>query len=327
MTETLLHRAAQGDEHAFRELTDPYRRELQLHCYRMLGSMQDAEDALQETMIGAWRGLSGFEGRASVRGWLYRIATNCCLNARRSRREPATPEAPFEVPPPTRMSELTWLEPYPDHELPDPAPGPEARYATREAVELAFIVALQHLPPRQRAALVLRDVLGFRAREVAEMLQSSEEAVKGALKRARVALDERPRPAAPDAAQERELLARFSAALAADDVEALVALLTEDALLTMPPSPLEYVGREAIRSFLVPLYGWRSGQPVTLVASRANNQHAFAAYRTDPQSGVAHAIGLYVPTLAGDRVSVITVFLGSDPLARLGLPRTLADRD
>src|SRR5947209_7909615 len=166
-----LTRARAGDQAAFRELTAPYQRELQLHCYRILGSLQDAEDALQETLVSAWRGLASFEERASLRAWLYRIATNRCLNILRERGRRPRPNAtlPFDPPPPTRLSELTWLEPYPDELLegiPDSDPGPDAHYETREAIGLAFITALQRLPPRQRAVLVLRDVLGFRAAEV-----------------------------------------------------------------------------------------------------------------------------------------------------------------
>jgi RNA polymerase sigma-70 factor (TIGR02960 family) len=196
MSQSTLARARAGDQQAFREFTDPYRRELQLHCYRMLGSLQDAEDMLQETLVAAWRGLARFEGRASIRAWLYRIATNRCLNALRDagRRPPPAPVAPFEPPAPTRYGEPTWLQPYPDvllEGIADDSPGPEARYQTREAIELAFVAGLQRLPPRQRAALVLRDVLGFHTAEVAAVLDSSEASVKGALHRARATLDER----------------------------------------------------------------------------------------------------------------------------------------
>src|SRR5689334_15352378 len=180
MGQSLLARAAQGEQEAFRELTDPYRRELQLHCYRILGSLQDAEDALQETLVAAWGALDRFEERASVRTWLYRIATNFCLNHRRDAARRPRAALPFTPPPPTRLGEVTWLEPYPDallDGLPDRAPGPDARYETREAVGLAFVTALQRLPARQRVALVLRDVLGFRAAEAAEVLETSEATV------------------------------------------------------------------------------------------------------------------------------------------------------
>ena len=221
MGQSLLTRAAQGEQEAFRELTDPYRRELQFHCYRILGSMQDAEDALQETLLSAWRGLSGYEGTASLRAWLYRIATNRCLDALRAlgRRSPPAPEPPFAPPEPTRLGEVTWLQPYPDALLEgiiDTAPGPDARYQTRETVELAFVAALQHLPPRQRAVLLLRDVLGFHAAEVADTLETSEDSVKSALRRARVTTErlfpasDRGRAPEPNSPTEHELVRRFA---------------------------------------------------------------------------------------------------------------------
>jgi RNA polymerase sigma-70 factor (TIGR02960 family) len=218
-----LTRARAGDGDAFRELTDPFRRELQLHCYRMLGSVQDAEDMVQETLLAAWRGLEQFEGRSSLRAWLYRIATNRCLNALRGRRRrPREVPTMVQPPEPTRLSEPIWIEPYPDvllDDVADPAPGPQARYETREAVGLAFVTAVQHLPPRQRAVLVLRDVLGFSGAEAANMLDTSEAAVKAALQRARATLDEhRPRGGresapAPGSRRERELVDRFTAAV------------------------------------------------------------------------------------------------------------------
>jgi RNA polymerase sigma-70 factor (TIGR02960 family) len=276
VSERLLMRAAEGDDEAFRELTDPHRRELHVHCYRMLGSMQDAEDVLQETMLGAWRGLQRFEERASLRAWLYRIATNRCLNALRDagRRPPPSLELPFDAPEPTRVGEPSWLEPYPDALLEgiiDASPGPDARYETRETVELAFIAALQHLPPRQRAALMLRDVLGFRAAEVADMLDSSVDSVKSALKRARATLEQRlptshrDRSTLPSSAAERELVRRFADAFQADDIKGIVALLTEDAWLTMPPTTLEYQGRSVIASFLREVAIWRRGQRYRLI--------------------------------------------------------------
>ncbi|MBV9796715.1 MAG: RNA polymerase subunit sigma-70, partial [Solirubrobacterales bacterium] len=245
MTEATLSRARAGDEVAFRELTDPYRRELQVHCYRILGSVQDAEDLVQETLLAAWRGLAGFEERASVRSWLYRIATNRCLNALRdSERRPK--EVRRDLPPPTRVTEPLWLEPYPDtmlEDMPDTAPGPEARYETRESIALAFVTGLQYLAPRQRAVLVLRDVLGFQAGEVADMLETSEASVNSALQRARATLDSRApragreRAPLPRSPEERELLAQFTDKFEDGDVDGIVALLTQDALLTMPPEP------------------------------------------------------------------------------------------
>ena len=236
-----------------RELVEPYRRELRVHCYRMLGSLTDAEDVLQETLLAAWRGLAGFEGRASVRAWLYRIATNRCLNAMRDakRRVPVEPVPPFQPPEPSRRGEITWLQPYPDALLDgiaDTAPGPEARYQAMEAVELAFVSALQRMPPRQAATLVLRDVLGFPAGEVADMLDTTPTAVKGALQRARAALDHdaATRAPRPGADQERVLGRRFAEAFIAADIEGVVALLTDDAWLSMPPAPHEYHGIDAI---------------------------------------------------------------------------------
>ena len=247
MTEQTLARARAGDEDAFRELTDPYRRELQLHVYRIVGSAQDAEDLLQETLLAAWRGLERFEERASVRAWLYRIATNRSLDAlRASRRRPEDLQRMTEPPEPTRRAEPIWLEPYPDvlfEGIPDQAPGPEARYETREAIALAFIVGLQHLPPQQRAVLVLRDVLGFRAEEVAEMLDTTATSVNSLLRRARAAFESR-LPAAgreraplPDSKPERDVVGSFADAVEAGDIDAMVALLTDDAWLTMPPEP------------------------------------------------------------------------------------------
>src|SRR5262245_42458243 len=194
MTDPALARARAGDEHAFRELVEPYRRELQVHCYRILGSVQDAEDLLQETLVAAWRGLGGFEERASVRVWLYRIATNRCLNALRDRRRRPQESAMVEPPEPTRLSEPLWLEPYPDvllDGLGDTSLGPESRYEATEAIALAFVAALQHLPPRQRCALVLRDVLGLPSRDVAGILEVTEASVKSALQRARTTLRDR----------------------------------------------------------------------------------------------------------------------------------------
>jgi RNA polymerase sigma-70 factor (TIGR02960 family) len=335
VNERLLMRAAQGDEAAFRDLTDPHRRELQVHCYRILGSMQDAEDVLQETLLAAWRGLERFEQRSSLRAWLYRIATNRSLNALRDagRRPPPALEFPFDTPQPTRMGEPTWVEPYPDillESIIDAAPGPDARYETRETVELAFIAALQHLPPRQRAALVLRDVLGFHAAEVAETLDSSVSSVKSALQRARATLEQCLPPTdhdrlLPDSPAERELVRRFADAFQADDINGVVGLLTEDAWLTMPPSPLEYQGPVLIASFLRDVATWRHGQRYRLVPTRANTQPAFGCYRTDAHAPIAHATGLVVLTLQGGRIVAITQFMNPSILSSFGLPRTLRD--
>jgi RNA polymerase sigma-70 factor (TIGR02960 family) len=327
-----VERARAGDGDAFRELTEPYRRELQVHCYRMLGSVQDAEDAVQDTLLAAWRGLGGFEGRASVRTWLYRIATNRCLNTlRSSSRRPATEwNVPGVIPPePTRLGEVTWLEPFPDSLLADAAaqpPGPEARYEQAEAISLAFVTALQVLPPRQVAVLILRDVLGFHATEVAGMLDTTAEAVTSALKRARASLEHQRRPAggrepppASGSAAEDAIAAKFTSAWQAADIEALVALLTDDVFISMPPIPYEYVGRNLAASFCGSLF--RAGRRFDLVPTRANGQPAFGAYLAAP-SGVRRGTGLYVLTLTGDRICAMTNF-DAGTLAWFGLPPSL----
>jgi RNA polymerase sigma-70 factor (TIGR02960 family) len=334
VTEDALARARAGDERAFRELTDPYRRELQLHCYRIVGSVEDAEDLVQETLLAAWRGLERFEGRASVRNWLYRIATNRSLNMLRDRsRRPREVPPMVEPPEPTRRAEPVWLEPYPDtllEGLADSAENPEVRYETKESVALAFVAALQHLPPQQRAVLVLRDALGFRAAEVAEMLETSEAAVKGALQRARAAVDERLGPShlesapAPHSAAERKLASRFAGAVESGDVDAVVSLLTDDAWLTMPPQPLEYQGHAAIAEFLRQRADLR-GHPLRLVPTRANGQPAFGCYLPSPQTVIARPYGFMVLTLAGERISAITWFADSSVFPQFGLPRSLRD--
>jgi RNA polymerase sigma-70 factor (TIGR02960 family) len=334
MTEATLSRARAGDEQAFRELTDPYRRELQLHCYRILGSLQDAEDLLQETMLAAWTGLEKFEGRSSLRAWLYRIATNRCLNALRdSQRRP--PDVRRDLPRPTRMTEPLWLEPYPDtllEGIADESPGPEARYEVKESIALAFVGGLQSLPPRQRAVLVLRDVLGFQASEVAEMLDTSEPSVNSALQRARATLDARlpvarDRAPVPQSTRERELLGRFVVAFESGDVDRLVAILTDDALLTMPPQPLEYQGQRAIAEFLADRFATHGHRRAWLVPTRANGQPAFGHYIEDAHAPIGRFFGVLVLTLEGDRIAGLTRFGDTAILPRFGLPRTLpADR-
>jgi RNA polymerase sigma-70 factor, ECF subfamily len=334
VSEDALSRARAGDEDAFRELIGPYRAELKLHCYRILGSLQDAEDQVQETLLAAWRGLEGFEGRASLRTWLYRIATNRCLNALRDRgRRPREVSSMGEPPEPTRRAEPTWLEPYPDvllERLADAAPGPEARYETSESIGLAFVAALQHLPPRQRAALVLRDVLGFHTAEVAQMLDSSEASVKGALRRARAALDERQslraheRASLPRPARERELVGRFAAAVERGDTDGVVALLTDDAWLTMPPQPYEYQGRQAIARFLH-FSEARRGTPLRLVPTSANGQPAFGCYLPDAHAPIARPYGLMILTVTGDGISAIAWFGERSLFPHFGLPRTLPE--
>jgi RNA polymerase sigma-70 factor (TIGR02960 family) len=332
VTERTLARARAGDDDAFRELTDPYRRELQLHVYRIVGSAQDAEDLLQETLLAAWRGLEQFQGRASVRTWLYRIATNRSLDAlRASRRRPEDLQRMTEVPEPTRRAEPIWLEPYPGvlfEGIPDDAPGPEARYETKEAIALAFIVGLQHLPPQQRAVLVLRDVLGFRAGEVAEMLDSTEDSVNSLLRRARAAFESR-LPAAgreraplPNSKLERDVIGSFADAIEAGDIDAVVALLTDDAWLTMPPEPWEYQGPTAIAAFIRSREAHLGGR-LRLVPTRANSQPAFGCYLPSPQTEIARPRGLMVLTLVGDRISAITWFADSSVFPHFGLPRML----
>jgi RNA polymerase sigma-70 factor (TIGR02960 family) len=327
----LIDRAQAGDEQAFSQLVEPYQRELQVHCYRILGSAQDAEDAVQETLLTAWRSFGGFEQRSSLRTWLYRIATTRSLNALRSasRRPPAQwPNRDVSPPEPTRLGEITWLEPYPDvllDELPDTAPGPQARYEAREAISLAFVTALQLLPPRQRAALILRDVLDFRASEAADILAASEQSVESSLKRARATLARHlpppgQEPPLPHSRAEQELVDRLTRAFEAADVDGIVALLTDDAWLTMPPVPLEYQGRELCTRFFTLVFAL--GRRYRLVATRANGQPAFGIYVFDPHAPVLHANGLIVITLAGGRLSRIDRFDNS-VLARFGLPRSL----
>jgi len=326
MTTELLTRARAGDDQAFRDLTAPYRRELLVHCYRMLGSFEDAEDALQETLLAAWQGVRGFEERASVRTWLYRIATNRCLNARRSTLRRAAREGKewdvpgIRPPEPTRLGEVVWLQPLPDHLLDDP----EARYEQRESVSLAFVTALQLLPPRQVAVLVLRDVLGFPAKEVAEMLDSTVESVTSALKRARATLQrqapsDREAPPPSGSPAETELVTAFVTAYEASDVDAVVALLTDDVLVSMPPVPFEYEGREAAAGFCAAVI--RPDRTFRLLPTRANRQVAFGIYLLGPD-GVFHGTGLLVLALAGDRVCALTRF-ESGTLAWFGLPRSL----
>jgi RNA polymerase sigma-70 factor (TIGR02960 family) len=334
MTADLLARARNGDADAFGELVGPHRRELEVHCYRILGSVSEAEDVLQEALLAAWQGLGGFEGRASVRTWLYRIATTRSLNAlRAARRRPQTdwPPPGTGAPEPTRLGETPWLEPCPDtflEGLADGGAGPDARYEASEAISLAFITALQKLPPRQRAVLILRDVLDFPGREVGGILGTTEESVKSALKRARATLqrqlppsDGRDPPPPPGSAAERNLVNRLTRAYASNDVNGLVALLTEDVLMTMPPIPLEYLGRDLVAQFLRAAI-FRPGATCRPVPTRANGQPALAMYVLDQRSGIARASGVLVFALSGSRVSAITRF-DDTVLPRFGFPATL----
>src|SRR5580692_7705240 len=336
VTADLLSQARAGDGEAFRELTGRYQRELQVHCYRMLGSFQDAEDTLQETMLAAWQGIGGFtEERASLRTWLYKIATNRCLNARRAAsRRPAREwdMSQFEAPVPTPRDEAVWLQPFPDAFLEgavDRPPGPAARYEQSEAISLAFVAALQALPPRQVAVLIFRDVLGFHASEVAGMLEVTVESVNSALKRARASLQRRQQPAAghqpPPAARspaEDAIVALFARAWESADLDALVALLTDDVFIAMPPVPFGHQGRDDVTRYCASLFG--AGRRFDLVPTRANGQPAFGAYLRDP-AGIRHAAGFWVLTLAGDRICAMTRFEAS-VLPWFGLPRTLPSR-
>ncbi|GAA0268651.1 RNA polymerase subunit sigma-70 [Actinomadura nitritigenes] len=337
-TTALLARARAGDHNAFRDLVQGHSHELQVHCYRILGSLQDAEDALQETLLSAWRNLGGFGRRSSLRTWLYKIATNRCLSmlradGRRPRVAPPLPEA--ALPEPTGAADAPpWLEPYPDvllDHLVDQRPGPEARYEATEAISLAFITALQLLPPRQRAALVLRDVLGYHAAEAAQMLDTTREAVNSALKRARATVDDHladsgssgsRRPARqPDTAAEHRLVARFTDALERADLDALIELLVTDVRLSMPPAMLEYRGIESARRIFAAV-SFRPGRAYRVVPTRANGQPAFGLYLADPHAAVHRAYCLLVVTTASDRITAITSF-STNVMTRFGLPRTL----
>ncbi len=326
-------------EREYHDLVEAHRAELHAHCYRMLGSVHDAEDALQDALLRAWRGLGRFEGRSSRRTWLYRIATNACLDsiARRSRRAmpmdlgPATEPGDGLAPP---LVESVWIEPYPDGAL-------EAA-EEREGVELAFVAAIQHLAPRQRAVLILRDVLGFSAREVAEALDSTVASVNSALQRAHAAVDER----LPERTQQetlralgddalRDLVGRYTDAWERGDVDAIVAMLTEDAVITMPPMPTWFAGRPAVAAFLRDVAFARRWDPeagvfvegerdVRVVPARAGGQVALATYRRPPGAGAHVAQALQVLTLRGDRVAEIHGFVTPERFARFGLPASLA---
>lgn len=309
MVEDLVELARAGDARAFREVTEPHRRELLVHCYRMLGSYQDAEDALQDTLLSAWQGIGAFQGRASLRTWLYRIATNRCLNLRRaeSRRPAQEWNVPGVTPPePSRLGEVVWLQPFPD--------DPSERVERSEDLSLAFVTALQLLPPRQVAVLVLRDVLGFPAAEVADMLDTSLDSVNSALKRARSRL---PAPE-PVVAPSDALVAEFVRAYEAADVDAVVALLTDDVFISMPPMPFEYEGRALAAGFCASILG--TGRRFSLVPTRANGQLAFGTY-LHGADGVTHGTGLLVLTVRQDGISALTRF-ESSVLAWFGLPRT-----
>ena len=324
-----LQRARSGDGQAFAELVQPYRRELHVHCYRMLGSFDDADDALQETLLAAWRGLTAFQARASVRTWLYRVATNTCLNQLRaaSRRPQLAMSMPTSGPAPTGSETVTWLQPYPDlllDGLPDDDPGPEARVERHEAVSLAFITALQLLSPRARAVLVLRDVLGFTAREVAATLDSTEEAVAMTLSRARAAVrDKAPQASAsgPSAPADTTLAHRLAAALTAHDIDQVVSLLTEDVRIAMPPLPAVWAGKLRAAEFLAEV-AFRLVPEGRFIQTQANRQPALAVYTRDGSTGLWHGAGLLVITARGSQVCGLTRF-ESHTLTAFGMPSVL----
>jgi RNA polymerase sigma-70 factor (ECF subfamily) len=332
VTAELIDRARGGDDLAFSQLVGPYRTELQVHCYRILGSYHDAEDALQETLLAAWQGLRGFEQRASIRTWLYKVATSRCLLAlRTARRRPQVdwPPPGLTLPDASGRNDVTWLEPYPDAllaGLADTVPGPEARIEAAEAISLAFVTALQLLPPRQRAALVLRDVLGFHATEVAEMLDSTLESVTSALKRARATVQQQQLPLnpppMPGSAAEQQLVAKLTAAYEMGSVDELVALLAEDVLLAMPPIPLVYQGRLLVAEFLR-AFVFAPGNSFRLVPVRANGQPAFGVYLRGPADHVSRANGVMAFALAGSEICAMTRF-DTSVLAMFGLADTLA---
>jgi RNA polymerase sigma-70 factor (ECF subfamily) len=330
----LLEAARDGDEDAFAGLVEPHRPALHAHCYRMLGSLHDAEDALQDAMLRAWRGLRGFEGRRPVRSWLYAIATNACIDAS-ARRRRALPmdlgpaAAPGAAPGPP-LPAAAWIEPYPDVQagVEDGYASPESRYEMRESVELAFIAALQHLPPRPRAVLILREVLGFSARETAEALESTTASVNSALQRARRAIDERLPARSQQATLRdlgddgiRDLVERFTDAFERADVGAIVSLLADDAVFAMPPYADWCAGREDVaRSWLMP-----SGPAGSLryVATRANGQIALGTYALDPARAAHVPIALDVLTLRGTEIAVVYAFRDTAAFARFGLPASV----
>jgi RNA polymerase sigma-70 factor, ECF subfamily len=332
----LLYAARSGDGEAFGRLVEPYRRALHAHCYRMLGSYSDAEDALQEALLRAWRGLSRFEARSSLRSWLYRIATNTCLRAieRRPRRVLPIDYAPAADPHDglaDPVSEPVWLEPYPDIDLGLEGPaGPDARYEQREGVELAFIAALQHLPARQRAVLILRDVLGFSARETATVLEATPVSIDSALQRAHKTVDER----LPSQTQQQtlrqlgddqlsQLVERYVSAWERNDVDAVVSMLADDARMAMPPLPSWYSGRDQVAAFLrgfalADIKRWR------LVPTSANGQPALAGYLWDEQTEAFSPYCLYVLTLRAGQIEEITAFVTPEPFHHFGLPESIA---
>jgi len=321
---------------AFERLAEPFRREIRLHCYRMLGSLHEAEDLVQETYLRAWRSFSSFDG-GSMRAWLYKIATNACLNALESRKQQQRylPDQLGLAGPPKLEGgpalDVPWLEPYPDANLEglaDAAPDPEARYTARESVQLAFVAAIQQLPPRQRAALMLCDVLGWASAEAATLLGSTTASITSALQRARETLSQRysdrrpPLESRPGSAQQK-LLRRYLQAWEGHDVDGFVALLKEDATVVMPPWLRWFVGREVIGTFFSA--AWKTCGGLRLVPTSANGQPAFAIYEFSGGDRRWNAHSIHVLTLENDVISAITLFLEPRLFPDFGLPQFLAD--
>ena len=329
--------ALERTSQAFERLAEPFRREMKVHCYRMLGSVHEAEDLVQETFLRAWRSFDTFDGTGSFRAWLYRIATNACLNALASRKnaqrlmpdQQAAATTIVQMPPGAPAMDVAWLEPYPDSDLKgiaDEAPNPEARYTSREAVQLAFVAAIQQLPPRQRAALLLCDVLGWTAAETGALLGGSTASINSALQRARETLAKRypegrpPAASRPDPAQQA-LLDRYLQAWEGHDLEGFVALLKEDATFSMPPWPQWYEGREAIRSFFG--MAWKTCDGLRIVPTAANGQPAFAVYERTSTDGSWGAHAIHVLTFDQAAISALTLFLEPRLFEAFGLPLTL----
>jgi RNA polymerase sigma-70 factor (ECF subfamily) len=331
-SERLLSAAVAGDDQAFRLLTEPHRRELLVHCYRMLGSLEDADDAVQETLLNAWRGLAGFQGRSTLRAWLYRIATNICLDAldHRARRILPTaiagPADPHLLPDP-EDPETPWLQPFPDALLevadPDPLADPATAVVRREHIELAFIAAVQYLSARQRAVLLLREVLGMSAAETADILGTTPASVNSALQRARSTLDAglpASRTPPESATGEADLVARYVRAWHTHDVPKLVALLREDAYLAMPPTPSWYRGRDDIGIYLRRLFASRWGRDLRLVPTAANRQSALAVYAPAEYGNGYQPFAIKVLTIQSGLIAAITGFVSPGLFGRFALP-------
>jgi RNA polymerase sigma-70 factor, ECF subfamily len=334
----VLGQASARTNQSFERLAEPYRREIKLHCYRMLGSLHEADDLVQETYLRAWRGFATLDSFELFRAWLYKIATNACLNALATRKTarrlmPDQLGAPLTGPtttmPGAPATDVAWLEPIPDSDvqgIADDAPNPEARYAAHEAVQLAFVAAIQQLPPRQRAALLLCDVLGWSAAEAATLLAGSTASINSAMQRARETLAKRypeGRPEAsphPDPAQE-QLLDRYLKAWEGHDVDGFVALLQEDAEVTMPPWLQWFVGREAVRSFFA--MAWKTCGGMRLLPTSANGQPAFAVYERSATSGIWGAHSIHVLTVTHRKITALTLFLDPKLFSAFGLSQML----